>query len=95
MLTAIKNRIFLKKDEYPEKIGLIYVPKKEGHNAPPYIGTVISVGPDVKDEDIKVGCRLMFHDLAGTEFKFEDTKIYSIRDIDVVAIVEDNDLQII
>ena len=95
MINAIKNIIFLKKDEYPEKIGLIYVPKLEGQHAPPYSGTVISVGPDVTDEDIQVGCRILFHDLAGTEFTVNDEKIFSIRDIDVVGILIDKNLNIL
>ena len=70
MIKAIKNRIFIKKDELPEKIGSIYVPKTEGQYAPPYSGTIISVGNDIEDEDYKVGARVLFHDLAGTEFKY-------------------------
>ena len=65
MIKAIKNRIFLKKDEYPEKIGLIYVPKLEGQHAPPYSGTILSVGSDVEDSDYIEGARILFHDLAG------------------------------
>ena len=55
MIKAIKNRIFIKKDELPEKIGSIYVPKTEGQYAPPYSGTIISVGNDIEDSDYKVG----------------------------------------
>ena len=51
MIKAIKNRIFLKKDEQPDKIGNIYVPKQEGQYAPPYSGTIISVGEEVEDTD--------------------------------------------
>ena len=54
MIKAIKNRIFIKKDELPEKIGNIYVPKTEGQYAPPYSGTIISVGGDIEDPDYKV-----------------------------------------
>jgi co-chaperonin GroES (HSP10) len=95
MINAIKNRIFVKKDEYPEKIGLIYVPKLEGQHAPPYTGTIISVGPDIIDEDIKVGHRVLFHDLAGTEFMFNDDKIFSIRDVDVIGIITDENYNIV
>ena len=94
-MRAIKNRIFLKKDEYPEKIGLIYVPNLEGQYAPPYSGTVISVGSDIIDEDIKIGNRVLFHDLAGVEFVIDDQKIFSIRDIDVIAVLIDNSLNIL
>lgn len=87
MIKAIKNRIFLKKDEQPDKIGNIYVPKSEGQYAPPYSGTIISVGGDIKDKDYQVGVKVLFHDLAGTEFKYNDETIFSIRENDVTAII--------
>ena len=87
MVKAIKNRIFLKKDEQPEKIGNIYVPKTEGQYAPPYSGTIISVGEAVEDKDYKVGVKVYFHDLAGTEFEHDGEKIFSIRENDITAIL--------
>jgi co-chaperonin GroES (HSP10) len=95
MIKAIKNRIFLKKDEYPEKIGLIYVPKLEGQYAPPYSGTVISIGSEVEDHDYQVGIRVLFHDLAGTEFEVNGEKVFSIRENDILAIVDDKNIEII
>jgi co-chaperonin GroES (HSP10) len=94
MIKAIKNRIFLKKDEYPEKIGLLYVPKKEGQYAPPYSGTVVSIGSDIKDPDIKLGSKLLFYDLAGVEFDVDNEKIFSIRENDVLAIILDKNVKI-
>ena len=88
MIKAIKNRIFIKKDELPEKIGSIYVPKTEGQYAPPYSGTIISVGGDIEDPDYKVGSRVLFHDLAGTDFKYNGDTIFSIRENDVTAIMQ-------
>ena len=88
MIKAIKNRIFIKKDEQPEKIGSIYVPKTEGQYAPPYSGTILSVGSEIEDSDYKVGSRVLFHDLAGTEFKYNDDTIFSIRENDVTAILQ-------
>jgi len=88
MIKAIKNIIFLKKDEQPEKIGSIYVPKTEGQYAPPYSGTIISVGEDVEDADFKVGVKVLFHDLAGTEFDYDGEKIFSIRENDITAILQ-------
>lgn len=94
MIKALKNRIFLKKDNMPEKIGLIYLPNKEGQFAPPYSGVIISVGSDVKDSDYKIGTRILFHDLSGTEFELNGEKIFSIRDIDVLGIIENKNLNI-
>ena len=87
MIKAIKNRIFLKKDEQPEKIGNIYVPKQEGQYAPPYSGTILSVGEEVEDTDYQPGVKVLFHDLAGTEFEYNGEKIFSIRENDVTAII--------
>jgi co-chaperonin GroES (HSP10) len=95
MIKAIKNRIFLKKDEYPEKIGLIYVPKLEGQYAPPYSGTIISIGSEVEDQDYQVGMKVLFHDLAGTEFDFNGEKVFSIRENDIVAIIDDKNIEIV
>jgi co-chaperonin GroES (HSP10) len=94
MIKAIKNRIFLKKDKYPEKIGIIYIPKLNGQYAPPYVGTIISVGPNIKDKDYKAGLRVLFHDLAGVEFEVNGENIFSIRENDVLAIVDDSNIEI-
>ncbi len=95
MIKAIKNRIFLKKDEYPEKIGLIYVPKLEGQYAPPYSGTIISIGPDVKDRDYQIGVKVLFYDLAGTEFEINGERIFSINENNVLAVINDKNIEII
>jgi len=94
MIKAIKNRIFLKKDKRPDKIGSIYVPDLQGQHAPPYSGTIISIGSDVKDPEYQVGMRILFHDLAGTEFEINGEKIFSIRDCDVAAILYDKNIEI-
>lgn len=89
-LKALGNRVFLIKEEQPEKAGSILLIKKEGEYAPPYCGEVISVGKEVTDEDIIVGARVAFHDFAGVEFDFYGQKIFSIRDIDITGILEKN-----
>lgn len=94
MINAIKNRIFLKKDEQPEKIGLIYVPKLEGQYAPPYSGIIISIGSDITDIDYQIGSRVLFHDLAGSEFEIDGKKIFSIRENDVIGILVDKNIKI-
>jgi co-chaperonin GroES (HSP10) len=86
-MKALKNRIFLKKDEDSGKIGEFFVPKTEGMYAPPYSGTILCVGPDVTDTDFKEGVKVSFHDLAGVEIELDGEKIFSIRDIDVTAIL--------
>ena len=54
MIKPLGNRIFLNKDEQPEKKGNIILIKKEGQFAPPYSGTIIGVGDGVKDKDFQL-----------------------------------------
>tara|TARA_R100000908_G_scaffold59783_1_gene36574 strand:- start:1376 stop:1681 length:306 start_codon:yes stop_codon:yes gene_type:complete len=90
-INALNDRIFLTKDIITETGGIILPAYgKDEHNAPPYTGTVISVGPKITDPDIAVGARLLWHDLAGFNIDMDGEKIYSIREQDVVAIVEKN-----
>jgi len=86
-IKAITNRILLKKDEPIKKKGSIHLVKKEGMYAPPYSGVVISIGPNVKNSDIKEGYRITFTDMAGVEFNVNGETIFSIRENDVTSII--------
>ena len=94
-MKAIGNRIILRKDKPNEMEGSIWIPKKDVLYAPPYVGTVVCVGPRVKDKDIKPGVRVTFHDLAGVEIILDDDKLLSIRDIDVTSVIIENNLNIV
>ena len=88
MIKPLGNRIFLIKDEQREKKGDIILLKKEGEFAPPYAGTILAIGDGVEDKDYKVGIKVLFHDLAGTEFKFNDERVLSLRERDITAIID-------
>ena len=90
MIKPLGNRIFLKQDPQPEKKGDIILLKKEGMHAPPYSGTIIGIGDAVEDKDFQIGVRVLFHDLAGVEFKFNDEKVLSLRERDITAIIDKN-----
>lgn len=94
MINAIKNKIFLKKDQYPDKIGLLYVPKLEGQYAPPYVGTIVACGPSVSDSDYVIGAKVLFHDLCGIQFDYGNETFFSINDSDVIAVIFDKNLKI-
>ena len=95
MIKPIGKRIFLKKDPQPEKKGDIILLKKEGMMAPPYAGTIIGVGDEIEDNEYQIGVRVLFHDLAGFEFKHKEETILSLRERDITAIVLDKNVQII
>jgi len=90
MIKPLGNRIFLKKDEQLEKKGSIILLKKEGQFAPPYSGTILGVGEGVEDKDFKIGIKVLFHDLAGTEIKYKGETIISLRERDITAIIDKN-----
>ena len=90
MIKPLGNRIFLKQDEQPGKKGSIILLKKDGQFAPPYAGTIIGIGESVKDTDFKIGMKVLFHDLAGMEIKYNKEIILSLRERDITAIIDKN-----
>ena len=94
MLKPLGNRIFIEKDQQPEKNGSIILLKQDGMYAPPYSGLIIGVGDGVEDSEYKVGTKILFHDLAGTEFKYDGNTVFSLRENDITAII-DKKIQIV
>ena len=94
MLKPLGNRIFLKKDEQPDRKGSILLVKQDGMYAPPYSGMIIGVGDGVEDAEYQIGIKVLFHDLAGTEFKYDGKTVFSLREQDITAII-DKKIQIV
>ena len=90
MLKPLGDRIFLKKDEQLEKSGSIILIKKDGMHAPPYSGIITGVGAAVEDKDFKIGIKVLFQDLAGSEFKYDGNTVFSLREQDITAIIDKN-----
>ena len=90
MIKPLGNRIFLKQDPQPEQKGEIILLKKEGMHAPPYSGTIIGIGDGVEDKDFQIGVKVLFHDLAGVEIKYQGETILSLRERDITAIIDKN-----
>jgi chaperonin GroES len=90
MIKPLGNRIFLKKDEQPDKKGEIILLKQDGMYAPPYSGIIIGVGSGVEDKELIVGKKVLFHDLAGTEIKYNGKTVFSLREKDITAIIDKN-----
>lgn len=88
MLKPLGDRIFLKKDEQPDKKGSILLIKQDGMYAPPYSGMIIGVGSGVEDKEYQIGVKVIFHDLAGTEFKYDGNTVFSLREKDIAAIID-------
>ena len=95
MIKPLGNRIFLKKDEQPDRKGDIILLKKDGMYAPPYSGTIIGIGDEVEDKEYQIGVKVLFHDLAGIEFQHAEETIFSLRERDITAIILDKNVQIV
>jgi|TARA_R110001599_G_scaffold33320_1_gene108027 co-chaperonin GroES (HSP10) len=95
MIKPLGNRIFLKKDPQQEQKGEIILLKKEGMYAPPYAGTIIGIGSEVKDKDYQIGTKVLFHDLAGLEFDHNKESIFSLREQDITAIILDKNVVVV
>jgi len=94
MLKPLGNRIFIDKDQQPDHKGSIILIKQDGMYAPPYSGTIIGVGDGVEDKEYQIGIKVLFHDLAGTEFKYDGKTVFSLRENDITAII-DKKIQIV
>ena len=62
----------------------------------PQKGEVLSVGPGARDDegkrivmDVRVGDKVLFAKYAGTEVKIENDKLLSLRESDILAILEE------
>tara|TARA_B100000900_G_C20597916_1_gene724197 strand:- start:872 stop:1171 length:300 start_codon:yes stop_codon:yes gene_type:complete len=86
-INAICSNIFLKKDRLPALSNYVYAYQKEAHLYPPYSGEVLSLGEDIDDEDLEVGCRVTFNDMAGEEIQYEGETYLLIRYHNVTSVI--------
>lgn len=66
-MQLLSDRVLIKPDQAPEKIGLIWVPPSAQEK--PQRGVVLFVGPGIKDEPmtVKDGDVVLYGNYAGTE----------------------------
>lgn len=87
-MQAISNRLIVKEDAVPEKIGSLFIPyqgiKPQTPNFP-FTGIIVSCGPKV-DAELKPGMRILFSRLSGMEVL---AKYLVMKDTDALAIIED------
>ena len=72
MIKPIGNRIFLKKDEQPDRKGDIILLKKDGMYAPPYSGTIIGIGDEVEDKEYQKEVNAKQKELEAEQKKLEE-----------------------
>lgn len=63
-LRPLKDFLYVKRDPAVTTKGLLHVP--QGLEEWPLVGTVLAVGPDVKDPDVVPGARVLFKNKASS-----------------------------
>lgn len=94
-LQPIGNRVFIKRDEAAKKVGLLHIPDSAQNQQKQTQGVIVAAGEGVALNDgrirpleVKVGDRVLFNAYQGTEVTIEDETLLSIREDDILAIIE-------
>jgi chaperonin GroES len=87
-ILPINDKVCVKRDESPEKIGLIWVPPSKA-SEPPMSGTVVSIGPDVVY--IRPGDRVVFGQYTGTNIKIDGMAYTVLLEKDIHIVVENKE----
>jgi co-chaperonin GroES (HSP10) len=96
MFEPLSNRIFVKPDAPPEKIGAIYVPKTAGQKLrrdAGLTGVVRFIGPGMLKSDgtrwpmpdVTVGSRVIYLDQPWPEVEIAGEKLLQLRDDGILA----------
>lgn len=90
------DRIFVRRDEAPEKVGEIIAPIRAQEGLRPSEGEVVAVGPgrraptgELIEMQVKEGDRILYGKHAGTPQKIGDEELLIIQEGEVVARIVD------
>ena len=95
-MQALHDFVILIKETRPERIGSIYLPAYDDSDpaeAPPYTGTIVSVGPKVTSPLVP-GDRVAFGDLAAKSFENGGQLFMLLRANQISAVLK-KDLQVL
>lgn len=91
----LNDRVLVRPDEAPEKIGGLHLPEQYRSKAKPDRGTVIAVGPGkpnaqgaVRPLFVKPGDVVLFGKFAGDEIVLDDVKHLIMAEESILAIVD-------
>lgn len=88
MIKPLADRVVVEPKEAETKTASgLYIPDTAKEK--PQQGTVIAVGPGIKDVEmeVKVGDVVLYGKYAGTEVSFEDKKYLIMKQSDILAII--------
>jgi len=91
MIKATGDIMIVEVQYRPKTTGGIILPSSITAE-PQSFGKVVSVGADVKDENIKEGTMLVFHPRAGQDMVLKNTIYKAVRYNEVYGLVEDPEI---
>lgn len=94
MVKAIKNKIiFLSKEITKlESKHSEHIIRLDNNNGNRYVkGIIFSIGPEVRDSDLKIGATVLFQEWKGMEVEFDNVKYTMIDEDDVDLLVNSLD----
>jgi len=80
------NKVLVKRDESPEKMGAIWVPEI-AREQQPMSGTVVAVGPEAAY--ITPGDSVIFAQYSGSQIKVDKVMFTVLKDSDILVVLED------
>jgi chaperonin GroES len=83
------NKVLVKREEAPEKYGMLFVPESVRDREKPLHGVVAAIGPDVYQVDI--GDTVVFGQYSGTNIKVDDMIYVVLKDEDIHVILEERE----
>jgi len=95
-LKPMRDCIFVRQDGVKEESeGGILLP--DGLKKKPTTGIIVSMGPDVKDKDIKVGIRVLFGEFSGARELFnvnnmQNVQLLIMTEKDILAIQDEKEV---
>jgi chaperonin GroES len=85
LIMPLFNKVMIRKDEAPEKAGVIWIPPTVRADQPVLSGTVIATGPDSRY--LSPGDYVVFSQYAGSNVKVDGINYVVMKEEDVHVII--------
>jgi len=85
VILPLFNKVLIRKDDAPEKKGVIWIPPTVRDSQPVLSGTIVAVGPDVKY--LLPGDYVVFSQYSGSQIKVDGQTYTAMKEEDVHVII--------
>jgi chaperonin GroES len=87
LVLPLFNKVMIRKDEAPERVGVIWVPPTVRADQPVLSGTVVAVGADARY--VSPGDYVVFSQYAGSNVRVDGISYVVMKEEDVHVIIRD------